>query len=310
MTNRIIDIEVGKLMAVTDLHGNWQDYRRSKEQFASLNKDGNADICVFLGDIIHAYPDQEDRSKEIIDDLMALGTNKPGSPYIAVMGGHEMAPVYHMNLFKQDKDTGIPYEFSKAFEDAIKDDRQKYVDFLKDMPFAVRTAGGVLLLHAGATQIIGEDRQEAYKVTYQSFSNWDHDAMLRQLVMTAERMGEPIQTDDFNPSLGKHLEDNWTGKVLWEFFMNSNERGSQGVNYFSHIPGFLKFMGTGHPGLDMMVTGHLAVKKGVQVVCDEQLRISSSLGAVSDLDKHLLLFGASKRYENADELAKNCRWLY
>ena len=70
---RVVDLTEGQAMVVTDLHGDWDAYRRYRDSFFQLRDLGQADILIFAGDMIHASaPAHQDKSVEIVLDIIEL----------------------------------------------------------------------------------------------------------------------------------------------------------------------------------------------------------------------------------------------
>ncbi len=301
--DKLVDLEKGRVMVVTDVHGNWRDYEQIMRTFDALRKKGEADMLVFTGDLVHGYPGYKDESKRVIDDLIKRRANQDGSGVVALLGNHDMVHIYHIGLSK-----GL-LEFTSSFEKAIKENRGRYIDFFESMPFAALTSGGVLLNHAGASEIIGSGRVRDYGFNFGYFVTWPHEEILVELAKLAAEQGLPSHTDRFNAALGRIFQQKKRGKFLWDFLMNKNER-EYGPEYHSFVPGFLSFMGTAHEPLTVMVNGHIEVPSGVEVVNPQQLRLSSSYGARSDVSKTFLLFDAAKKYPDAKALLPECHRLY
>ena len=51
---RLWSIEAGRVMVVTDLHGDWDAYRRYRDCFVDLRSKNLADWLIFTGDLIHS----------------------------------------------------------------------------------------------------------------------------------------------------------------------------------------------------------------------------------------------------------------
>ena len=116
---RIIDIDQGRLLIASDLHGNWEDYQAIK------STKGKDDILILGGDLVHGYPGYEDKSVQILDDLI----DNPDPSVIALLGNHELMHVYHMA-----KAVKNGHDFAGPLEEKIKGNRKKYVDFMR-LPF-------------------------------------------------------------------------------------------------------------------------------------------------------------------------------
>lgn len=299
---KFIDIAKGKILAVTDLHGNLRDFEQVFKTFAMLEAEGKATHLVFLGDLIHARK-TTDYSVEILDRLMAMGCNQPDSKVYALMGNHEMVHIYHVELWRGGE------SYTHAFEEAIKGKREKYIRFLMDMPFAIRSFGGVLLHHSGAGAILGTKRHKEYDVRFKMLKNWPHEQILDGLFHHPHLEGLH-HTRVYLPMAGMWFREMKEGAFLWEFFMNKNER-QFGDRYPRYLRQFLKYMFKDHPRAgSVVVTGHIPVPGGLEVIDGLQLRLSSSFGAESDAKKTVLLFDAEKVYPNALKLAENCFRLY
>ncbi len=62
---RVIDLEAGMAMVVTDLHGDWDAYQRYRDRFLDLRANGRADYLILTGDLIHHEGSEaEDKSLE------------------------------------------------------------------------------------------------------------------------------------------------------------------------------------------------------------------------------------------------------
>lgn len=301
-SNKVIDIAKGKILAVTDLHGNLKDFEKVLSLFQNLREQGKATHLVFLGDLIHARK-TTDYSVEILDRLMEMGCNKPDGNLFALMGNHEMVHIYHVELWRGGQ------SYTHAFEGAIQGKREKYIRFLMDMPFAVRSQGGVLLHHTGAGAIIGTKRHKEYGVKFKFLRNWPHEQILDRLFHHPHLEGLH-HTRTYLPMAGMWFRDSREGAFLWEFFMNKNEK-QFGDRYGRYLRQFLKYMFKDHPAEGtVVVTGHIPVPKGLEIVEGMQLRLSSSFGAESDAKKTVLLFDAEKKYENPIKLAEGCFRLF
>ena len=61
---RVIDLEAGMAMVVTDLHGDWDAYQRYRDHFLDLRANGRADYFILTGDLIH-YEGSETEDKSL-----------------------------------------------------------------------------------------------------------------------------------------------------------------------------------------------------------------------------------------------------
>ena len=87
---RLWSLEAGTAMVVTDLHGDWDAYRRYRDRFVDLQANGEADCLIFTGDLIHREnPDEPDQSLEMVLDVLALQASY-GPAIIYLCGNHEL----------------------------------------------------------------------------------------------------------------------------------------------------------------------------------------------------------------------------
>ena len=82
--DKLIELpDCGRLIVVSDLHGNFRDYKRYLKLWNSDDSDFH---IVFLGDMIHAI-DGEDGSVEIVEDAIFKSGQYPN--YHCLLGNHE-----------------------------------------------------------------------------------------------------------------------------------------------------------------------------------------------------------------------------
>ena len=95
MNDKLIELpKKGRLLVVSDLHGNYNDY----EAYINLWDSEDPDFhIVFLGDLIHS-PYFNDKSIEILDDV--IEKDKKYSNFHVLLGNHEWAHITHTDIFK------------------------------------------------------------------------------------------------------------------------------------------------------------------------------------------------------------------
>ena len=164
---RLWSLEAGVAMVVTDLHGDWDVYRRYRDCFIDLQAAGSADCLILTGDLIHAENEQSDRSIDIVLDVLAL-QNSYGNAVIYLCGNHELPHIYGLNLAKGDR-VYTP-EFEKVLTESQK--RDEVIGLFASLPFYVRTRAGVSITHAGAPAAI------ALPNSNNKLFNWEHQAIL------------------------------------------------------------------------------------------------------------------------------------
>jgi predicted MPP superfamily phosphohydrolase len=289
----VVDLPFGKLMIVSDLHGNALDFRQILTVYAALKREGKADHLVFLGDLIHGYPGKrKDSSLEIIQELMRLRANQSGSDVICLLGNHEMVHIYQIPL------QGGHLEFTSWFENRIRGRRETIVRFFMQMPFMLRTKGGVLLNHAGAS-----NRYKSNEVfDLEGFKNYKHQGDFTDHIKNI---------DSYHPNIGADFLETAEGDFLWDVFMNGNER-QYGDEYPDLVDDLLRFASADRKDspLTRLVSGHIGVDYGAEIVGPRKLRLCTSAGCLRDLEKKYLLIDAAKTYAHARELLLACRDLY
>jgi len=175
--SRVVSLESGVAMVVTDLHGDWDAYRRYRDRFLALHARGQADYLIFTGDLIHSDgPPRADRSLDILLDLLALREGLDGAPSerqsapserqsapserrsapserrsapsgtrcVYLLGNHELPHLYGVVLSKGEQ------LYTSRFEAALGTHRGAILSLFASLPFYVRTRAGVSVCHAGA----------------------------------------------------------------------------------------------------------------------------------------------------------------
>lgn len=289
----IRDISSGKLMIVSDLHGNGFDFRQVLKVYRQQKERGRVDYLVFLGDLIHAYPGKmKDESLEMIEELMDLKANQPESDVICLLGNHEFVHIYHIPLQKG------PLEFTSWFENRIRKNREAIIRFFMNMPLMLRTQGGVLINHTGASNIYGSD--EKFNLDY--LKNFNHQDGFKKHLENIKK---------YDPQIGSDFMHTEKGDYLWDILMNGNEK-QFGDQYYKYVDELLELTSSDRKNqpLNSLVCGHIAAEYGVELVGDKHVRVCTSAGALGDLEKKFLLIDASKKYQNAAELIEYSRDLY
>lgn len=298
------ELPPGKIMVVADLHGHWQDFTQVLHLFHKHQAKGKADYLVLLGDLVHAKHAKEDASVAMIDALIQEGCNQVKSNVFALLGNHELVHVYHIELWK----AGLP--ITPRFEIDIEGRRQRYINFFMDMPFALRTPGGTLLQHSGASHPFSHYREEEAAPNLNQLRNWDHLHYLERLALRAGLSPDQNLNEQLHPTIGTLFRSFPFGNFLWEFLMNKNEK-QYGVKYEQMIGPFLDhFSEPSKPPLTCMINGHVQEPKGAKVIGKRQLRLSSSKGAASRSLKKYVLIDGNRTYADANELMTGVKPLY
>lgn len=320
---RIIDLDSGKYMVVADIHGNLPDYEKIKEIYQKKKEAGEVKGLIIAGDIIHTYGG-EDKSKEIVDNLIELTKNDENVHVL--LGNHEMASIYNFTLVKP----GFA-EFTYNLELAIKDNREKYIDFFKSFPFYIRTKGGIIISHAGPSKGAG-NIEEIIKL--------DHDEILEKNKEEFEALS-PEEKTGFKRLMEQEVYGASFEKILKEFrgidpqdkeksesflqgefffrkgvsllgdiLFNGNEESYGPLGYLLVMEEFLEEMSKGYTPQNLIISGHVHPKAGFEIFEHEQLRIASSAEIVDPAAKSFIIIDAGKEYLSAKELAENVHSLY
>ena len=108
MNDKLIELEKrGRLLVVSDLHGDFDDYQAYINLWDSEDPDFH---IVFLGDMIHS-PYYNDRSIEILDDV--IEKDKKCSNFHALLGNHEWAHITHADIYKSGENARVEFEHLK-----------------------------------------------------------------------------------------------------------------------------------------------------------------------------------------------------
>jgi hypothetical protein len=300
MLMNIVDLKDERVLVAADIHGNWESYQQVLGRFDAMKRSSSIDLLVFTGDLIHGYPGYPDESVKILDDLM----EKKDDKIISILGNHELMHIYHMSVGKGD------LEFVPGFEAKIKQDRSKYIGFMKNMAYAVRTSGGVTINHTGASPVthpqFSEDFRAIVGAPHLEFMKWlKHDNVLDQLARLAARSKAiimPYQNPDkyYDPAIGQALHNSNIGEYLWATFFNKNENEFGQEMYNEMTDAYLKEMGSDGLAQRILISGHVGVPHGSQIVNDKQLRLG--IAHTNPEDKTLAVVESRRFYESPMEL--------
>ncbi len=313
---RIVDLESGVAMVVTDLHGDGEAYARYRDCFLDLRAHGRADTLILTGDLLHRTPPAPDDSLAMMLDVLRL-KRELGDHLIYLMGNHEFPHRYAFTLQRGD-DLLTP-----RFEWAMGEHRAEIMALLDDLPFYVRTRGGVALAHAGAPPDFTAEKGER-------LFNLSHDDVLAETAVSLP--------PDFRPALRKLLgrqagrsyeqlihdyfavtdpndpryDDYLVGSVaitthpdlqlLWDALFTKNER-QYGRAYHAHVPAFLQTLAAGWPHpQNILVCGHIDCDGGHAIIGQQQLRLASAKHAHPREAGCYLLLDVEKKVNSPAEL--------
>lgn len=144
--DKLIELpDYGRLIVVTDLHGNLNDYNT----YLNLWDENDLDFhIVFTGDLIHGTDERTDGSVEILDDAIRKSKKYPN--FHTLLGNHECAHITNDNIYKNNKDLLFEFKnlvsYKKGF---IEPHLTNYIKFFKNMPYFLTTANGLFISHSG-----------------------------------------------------------------------------------------------------------------------------------------------------------------
>lgn len=142
--DKLIELpDYGRLIVVSDIHGNLDDYNR----YVKLWNENDPDFhIVFLGDLIHSE-EEDDKSIEILDDIM---DKSDLSNFHTLLGNHEWAHIVNMDIYKYNEELTRKFEILVSFKKGfIEPSLTNYIKFFKTMPYFLKTANGLFLSHSG-----------------------------------------------------------------------------------------------------------------------------------------------------------------
>lgn len=316
-------------MVVTDLHGDWDAYRRYRDCFVDLQAKGRADYLIFTGDLIHAESSTAaDHSLKIVLDVLTLQATY-GKAIIYLCGNHELPHIYGFGLAKGAR------EFTPAFEAALSNgsDRSAVINLFQSLPFYLRTAAGVSLTHAGAAPGMA-DRQSARKVF-----TWDHlaqlahvDAILTDQDMPALRRAYArLSGAESYEALAKHYlavegpddpryDDLLRGvfvttktdfQLLYAALFTKCEQEYDLSRYSKMLAAMLRNLSTDYLPQRVLVAGHMNIlNKGYQIVTPQHLRLASGIHATPRESAVYLLFDVAQPVEKITDLLAGLNSVY
>lgn len=316
---RVINVEEGNIMVVTDLHGDGDAYQRYRDRFLALQAQGKADVLVLNGDLIHyTGPEEKDKSLEMVLDVLAL-KEEFGDKLIYLLGNHEIPHIYSFPLQKGDD------LFTPRFEWAMGTHRDKIIALFDSLPFFMRTPGGVSITHAGASNAIyeieGMDRlfNFSHRQTMASARDEVIDEIRPYLIQSIEdKYGLPYEElvhkcfavqgpedpryEDFLTAtiILNNVED---FNLLWAALFSRNEKEYPEFTYNIMLRNFLQLLSAHYKPQRVLVTGHINCRKdGYKIVNEQQLRIASAKHAIPREAGKYLLFNANEKVSTAKEL--------
>lgn len=319
---RVWSINSGTIMVVTDLHGNWKLYEQYRDHFLDLRAQGKAECLIFTGDLIHSdAKDFPDQSVDIVLDVMHL-RSQYGDAMIYLCGNHELPHIYNYGLAKGS----IEYTPSFEWQMNRRNVRKEIIELFSLLPFYIRTQAGVSITHAGATTVMS-----AIDAAEQVF-DWDHEAIIDAVnikLMSYDKVGlrrvcaKLSQVQSYDELAAHYLavsgsQDPRYDDLLAGFLMTSNpafdllysalstacEQEFSMVDYETALLDLLQYLSSDYATQHILISGHMNVKNGYQVVTPNHLRIASGTHSKPLDTARYLLFDSSRPIEYMENLLK------
>jgi hypothetical protein len=321
MPDRILDLTSGLTMIVSDLHGDREAFARYVKRFLQLRSSHNVERLLLLGDLIHREAGEgEDESLKMVLDVINMQAKLPAGSVIMLLGNHEMPHIYSVSLAKGN------IEYTPPFERAMTQSgtRQQILNFFDSLPFYVRTGAGVMFTHAGPDGTV--------MANMELIRTFDHQAILEEASYALEQNPHPDQLrnlyaqvngmpyevlaryylavegeDDprFDDLVRAYMigQRNTEFQVLWDALFTRCEQGTPSPLYERLLSSFLRLFSEDAPApQEYLVTGHIQVKGGHQVVNSQHLRIASATHARPREAGQYLLLDFGTPVQSMDEL--------
>ena len=324
--NRILDLDAGHVMVVTDLHGDYAAYSRYRDRFFALRAAGQAEVFLLAGDYVHSSTPQEtDRSLEIVLDLLHLRETL-GPDLVVLLGNHELPHLYGITISKGS------LVYGPRLEKAMGSHRARILEFFDGLPFYMRTRAGVVVAHAGAcepaTTAVGLQRLRDYSHQAELekvdafLADQDRPSLRAGLgklsdqvyaSLAAENLGvtdpaDPRYDDVLRGVLVTSLSS--TFQIAWEALFNKNEDEYGELKYAWILKAFLNSLSDGYVNQRALVSGHVSVVGGHQIVANRQLRLASWTHANPIQAGEYLLFDAGQPIQGVEDLLAGVRSLW
>lgn len=151
MNDRLIELpDCGRLIVVTDLHGNFDDYN----YYLNLWDESDPDFhIVFCGDLIHGLDEETDGSVQILDD--AIARSRECSNFHTLLGNHEWAHITNTEIYKNNQPLLLGFKNIISYNKGlIEPHLTNYIKFFKTMPYFARTKSGLFISHSGPSDKI------------------------------------------------------------------------------------------------------------------------------------------------------------
>jgi Icc-related predicted phosphoesterase len=337
MLQRVIDLNQGTAMVVTDLHGAWDVYRRMRDLFLKQQADGKVDYFVLCGDLIHSeVTDEHDYSLDILLDVMRVQTALGKEKVIVLLGNHELPHIYGLTLARGS------IEYTPRFEAALTRLNQLYkgantrkdvIDFLSSLPFFVRTRAGVLLTHAGAAtdisstkhaeRLLSINHTELIEAADKELSKFDIESLQRGyshftgLSYEEQAKHYLAVTGADDPRYNDLLRvlflsgQNTDFDLMWNTLFTQNELEVGEAAYQKTTRIFLQAISEISPHEQrVLVAGHVSVKDGYAEIGKQHLRVASHTHAFPKRAARYMILDCEKPIKTTSDLIPTLRFVF
>lgn len=314
-------------MVVTDLHGDWEAYCRYRDRFVDLQARRQADYLIIAGDLIHSDTSTQDASLPILLDILKLRTVYEEA-VIYLCGNHELPHIYGFGLSKGKR------EYTPTFEAALSQsgERAEVISLFQGLPFYVRTAAGVSVTHAGAADVMANAR------TALKLFSWDHpkrlaeanESLAGQNVNGLRRAYARLSQAESYDELAKYYlavtgsgdpryDDLLRGfmatsdpefHTLYSALFTRCEQEYGAAAYTKLLALMLRHLSKEYKPQQVLVTGHLTVQHGYEIIGERQLRLASGSHTRPREAGRYLLFDTARPVSTAAELLPNLQTVY
>ncbi|GAB4570626.1 MAG: hypothetical protein Kow0077_05180 [Anaerolineae bacterium] len=332
MSQRVVDLTDGVAMVVTDLHGQGDAYAAYRERFLTAYEAGEVQRLILCGDLIHGYgAAHADRSLEMILDVIDLQSSLGTDVVIMLLGNHELPHLYGMPLSRGNTDYTPRFEAMLA--QAGSRVRERVLNFIDGLPFVVRTAAGVMINHAGAgalaalpgnrdrlmrfshrsllervDRVLAAQDMAELRAAYSRSTGMDYDEAARYY-LAVSGPDDPRYHDLLRSLALNHSDPEF--ELLWDTFFTRNEHAHGVETYARLLEAYLHTWSAGAPAPQVaLVSGHIPVYGGHQIVAGRQLRLASR-GHANPPDAGLyLLLDCGRPVESAEQLIASLRTVF
>jgi hypothetical protein len=337
MPQRVVDLNDGVAMIVTDLHGAWDVYRRLRDQYLAMRARNEVKYLVLCGDLIHSEgPDESDASLDMILDIISLQNDLGKDRVIMLLGNHEMPHIYGLTLAKGS------VEYTPRFEAMLTrlDQRHKapytrkdILKFLADLPFFVRTKAGVLITHAGAAPDVASAKH------VERLLQIDHQMLIESADRELQKFDIASLQRGYSHFTGLSYEDqakrylavtgpddpryndllrvlflsgqNTDFDLTWNTLFSQNDLDVGELVYQRTVKNFLQYFSDVSPHEQrVLVAGHIGVKDGYAEIGKQQLRLASYTHAFPKRSARYLMLDCEKAIKSASDLTAGLRFVF